>query len=550
MKGAILVLLISGCLRAQQGSLEGTAVHAVTREPLSNVHVRLIAATFGGITGAYGAMSDRTGHFSIATIRPGTYILLPERAGFLHVQPKGSTSIPTLTIKPGEALTGYQLEMAPRAAISGRVVDEAGDPVQGVRVQTVPVTAGSVPVMLTPAPNPATDDRGEFRLIGPAGKYYVQATVNTGGGLADRPEKRNDGTSEAIYGTTFYPSSVRKDRGTVVEAVAGKDASGIEIRLARQQQGLAIGGVVSGFPEGPWRGYVVMQFGDSAQRITGSRNTMVGAEGKFRFDGLQPGYYRVWAMYNDGGKTQLASRMMEFSLENTEIANVELAVSPGVELTGTLKMEGEAVEAAPKRTVKLEPALGYFLVNLTTTGGEVDRDGAFRIGNIAPGKYPVKVEPLAENAYIKTLEIDGVAVTNGMADLSRVARGASAKVVLGRNGAQISGRVLDPNGERLPTSLVMIFLVRDPDDIPLTGAGTAQATPDGKYTIKGVVPGKYRLFGLDILQTSGAISSGDTADMLKKLFERGEEIEFKEGDRIAKDLKVIPVEDPNAKPKK
>ena len=39
-------------------------------------------------------------------------------------------------------------------------------------------------------------------------------------------------------------------------------------------------------------------------------------------------------------------------------------------------------------------------------------------------------------------------------------------------------------------------------------------------------------------------------DMFKKAFERGEEIEFKEGDRITKDLKVIPVEDPNAKPKK
>src|ERR1035441_2838155 len=89
MKGAILLLLISACLRAQQGSLEGTAIHAVTREPLSNVHVRLIAATFAGITGAYGAMSDRTGHFSFATIRPGTYILAPERAGFLYVQAKG-----------------------------------------------------------------------------------------------------------------------------------------------------------------------------------------------------------------------------------------------------------------------------------------------------------------------------------------------------------------------------------------------------------------------------------------------------------------------------
>src|ERR1035437_9463883 len=220
--------------------------------------------------------------------------------------------------------------MTPRAVISGRVVDEAGDPVQGVRVQSVPVTPGSIPVVVMPAPNPGTDDRGEFRLLGPAGKNYVQATVNTGFGAQERPEIRSDGTSEAIYATTFYPSTLRKDRGTVVEAVAGKDVSGIEIRLARQQQGLSISGVVSGIPEGTNRGYVMMQFGESAQRINSGRSTGIGADGKFRFDGLQPGFYRVSAQYNDG-KTQLGSRTMEWQLENSEIANVELALSPGLE---------------------------------------------------------------------------------------------------------------------------------------------------------------------------------------------------------------------------
>jgi protocatechuate 3,4-dioxygenase beta subunit len=437
--------------------------------------------------------------------------------------------------------------MTPRALISGRVVDEAGDPVQGVQVRTVPVTAGSTPVVMVPSPNPATDDRGEFRLTGPPGKYYVQATINASGGAQERPEIRTDGTSEAIYATTFYPSSVRKDRGTVVEAVAGKEVNGIEIRLARQQQGLSISGVVSGFPDGPSRGYVVMQFGESAQRITSGRSTNPGADGKFRFDGLQPGFYRVWAMYNDAGKTQMASRTLEWQLENSEIANVELALAPGVELSGTLRVEGEAVGEATKRTVKLEPAIGYFLVNLGMTGGEVDGDGAFHIVNIAPAKYRVKVAPLPENAYIKTLEIDGVAANNGLADLSKAARTASAKVVMGGNGAQISGRVLDANGEPMVTNVVMIFLARDVEDIPLTGNGTAQASPDGKYTIKAIVPGKYRLLALDAFQIAGGT---DAMDTFKKLFERGEEIEFKEGDRITKDLKVIPVEDPNAKPKK
>jgi hypothetical protein len=428
MKGAIIVLVVSACVRAQQGSLEGTAIHAVTREPLSHVHVRLVGGSFAGISGAYGAMSDRTGHFSIATIRPGTYVLGPELAGFLYVQAKGG--IPNLTIKPGQPLTGYQLEMTPQAVISGRVVDEAGDPVESVGVQTVPATPGSTPIILAPIPNLGTDDRGEFRLVVAPGKYYVQATLSNSRSAQEGPEIRSDGTSEAIYGTTFYPSAVHKERGTVVEAVAGKDAGGIEIRLARQQQGLSISGVVSGFPEGPARGFVSMRSGESAQQMFSGRGTSIGADGKFRFDGLQAGFYRVMAQYDDG-KTQLVSRSMEWQLENSEIANVELVLLPPLELSGSVKMEGEAAgAAAPKRTVKLEPK-GFFMGNLGMTGGAVDGSGAFRIGNIAPGRYRVKVESLAENAYLKALEIDGVAAAKGIADLSQAARGATAKVTWG-----------------------------------------------------------------------------------------------------------------------
>src|SRR6266568_2990715 len=116
MRSAVLLLLAGACLCGQQqGSIEGTATNAVTHEQLGNVHVRLVSASFAGINGAYGAMSDRAGHFSIATIRPGTYILIPERSGFLHVQSKSGAALPTITIKAGEHLTGYELEMTPRS---------------------------------------------------------------------------------------------------------------------------------------------------------------------------------------------------------------------------------------------------------------------------------------------------------------------------------------------------------------------------------------------------------------------------------------------------
>jgi protocatechuate 3,4-dioxygenase beta subunit len=549
MKCAILLLLAGAYLCAQQqGSVEGTATNAVTHEPLSNVHVRLIAANFAGINGAYGAISDRTGHFSIASIRPGTYILLPERTGFLHVQTKGEAGIPSITIKAGEQVTGYQLEMTPRAVLAGRVVDEAGDPVQGVRVQAQPVAPDTAPVVLNPAPNPSSDDRGEFRLIMPAGKYYLQAAMNAPGG-SERPEVRTDGTSEAVYATTFYPSAVRKDRAGVVEAVAGKDVGGLEIRLARQQQGLSISGVVTGIPEGQTRPWVVMQFGEKTPLVTNSRSTAGGADGKFKFEGLQPGFYRIWAQYNEG-KTYLVTRAVEWTLENTEISNVDLALVPGFPVSGKVRVDGDAPGVGTgKHTVRLEPMLGFALGNLQRTGGELDAEGMYRITSVGPGRYKVRIEPLAEGMYVKTVEIDGAASLADVIDLSNVSKGVAVNVVLGRNGVVVSGRVLDTNGERMQTNLVMIYLIKEFTEI-LSGAnnnGTAQAESDGTYKLKAFAPGKYKLFAIDALRVANGSA---VIDMLQDMFNRAEEVEFKEGEKVAKDLRVMAKkEDPNAKKK-
>src|SRR5437764_13722731 len=116
---------------AQPASFEGVAENAVTHEPLSNVHVRLIAIRNAEAAElqTYGAMSDRAGRFTISPIKDGSYILTPSLRGFIYTQPKGgSLPFPSVTIKSGERLD-FKLAMTPAAAIVGRVVDEYGDPV-------------------------------------------------------------------------------------------------------------------------------------------------------------------------------------------------------------------------------------------------------------------------------------------------------------------------------------------------------------------------------------------------------------------------------------
>lgn len=180
MRPAILVLLLAAAVSAQPASVDGVVVNRASGEPLSGVHVRLFSGDFGdgGIDQAYGAISDKAGHFSVTGMNPGLYLVVLERAGFLQAQAAGVMPFATIALKAGQNLTGHKMEMNPRALILGRVVDEYGDPVLGVQVQVRPVPPDreSAPLFFGRS-SVATDERGEFRIFTSPGRYLCSGVA-------------------------------------------------------------------------------------------------------------------------------------------------------------------------------------------------------------------------------------------------------------------------------------------------------------------------------------------------------------------------------------
>lgn len=84
-------------------------------------------------------------------------------------------------------------------------------------------------------------------------------------------------------------------------------------------------------------------------------------------------------------------------------------------------------------------------------------------------------------------------------DLSQGLRSARIKVTVSPNGAQISGAVLDKDGDKLPGGLAIVLLVDDPAKLDLNDApeNMARVGADGKYRFLGIRPGKYKLVGRD-----------------------------------------------------
>jgi 5-hydroxyisourate hydrolase-like protein (transthyretin family) len=141
MKTAALLVILCASLAAQPASVEGTVVNRTNGQPMSGVHVRLILGESTDSPEVYGATSDEAGRFSFPQLKPGSYLTLVDRVGFFQMQPKGAkTAGVYTTVKAGERLTDLKLEMAEHAVITGRVLDDNGDPPQNGYVQLMPVS--------------------------------------------------------------------------------------------------------------------------------------------------------------------------------------------------------------------------------------------------------------------------------------------------------------------------------------------------------------------------------------------------------------------------
>lgn len=492
MRGAAFLLFCCLPLAAQQASVEGVASDALTHAPLAGVHIRLSIFRSGGPSIAYGAMSDAAGHFSIAAIRPGTYDLKAEHRGYLYLGAQATA------VKAGP--NDLKLEMTPPAVVSGRVLDENGDPMPGLTVRMVSVTNK----ITIPVPTLPTDEQGGFRIRTAPGKYYVEVFTPPSG-LNDIADT---GSRDPIYVTTWFPDSPKKAQARAIEAVAGSETGGIDIRLRRQIP-LRLSGVVKGLPDGA-PGVMVFAIASNV-----SVSTPVEKDGKFAFVGAPPGTYRLAVL----GAGALAGRWVTVTLDNEDVTDVVLTLQPGEELSGTLEMPGDRTKA----TVLLTPRSAF-----ETRRGAVDKNGAFTVRDVPPGSYSVDVDPLPGNSYVKEIRLDG-AVVNGDLDLSNGVKGSKLKIVVSPDGGEISGAVLSADGGRSIDSRAQVCVFARGE----TKATHCQAVADdGTYTLHALRPGKYGIVAISLARILGA-------DDLKPFAAAAAEIEIKAGDKLTRDLKPM-----------
>jgi 5-hydroxyisourate hydrolase-like protein (transthyretin family) len=151
----------------------GQVLTAVEGSPLKSSRVVLIQENAGSHPQAFAANTDSDGRFEIKKVAPGQYRFSASHTGYVAQQYKAKTvgRGALLTLIPGQEVNDGLFRLVRAAVVTGRVVDESGEPMARVGVTALRKLtaeekedwgpqAGKQEFM--PSNAALTDDRGEY----------------------------------------------------------------------------------------------------------------------------------------------------------------------------------------------------------------------------------------------------------------------------------------------------------------------------------------------------------------------------------------------------
>jgi protocatechuate 3,4-dioxygenase beta subunit len=532
----VLALLSAFRLAAQNPNapciVEGQVLNAVTGEALSKAHVTLSEVTGRG-GNVQAATTDSTGRFTLQNVTSGTYQLYAERNGYLHgvygARGLGRPGTP-LVLTPGQELRQITVRLTQQGVIMGRVMDDDGEPMSNVQVQTLRYMYQGGRRRLTPMGGQSTNDLGEYRVFGlEPGRYYLTATyrgsafiANTAGGPA----------VEENYVPTYYPGSNDPASAAPLEISAGSQLRGIDMTLLRTRT-VRIRGRVSSALGSPLPKSTMVMLSPPDGGFFGPMNSapVRDAEGGFELRGVAPGSYILLARAQDDGRNYNARLPVEVG--NNNVDNIGLVLAPGMEIVGHVGLEGTAKVSLTGLNIFLSSRSGQAGMMMGNARGFIKENGAVTFSNVTADQYQLNIN-LPENLYIKSVRLGSEDSLETGLNLTRGVAGP-LEVLLSANGGQVDGTVL--NTQQQPAGGASVVLVPESRLREQTSL-FKQATTDqtGHFTLKGIAPGEYKLFAWEDIEP-GAYQD---PEFLKPMESLGEAVSIREGSRENSQLKLIP----------
>lgn len=519
--------------------LRGVVVAADTGAPIRRAQVR---ASAPGAQETRTTLTDEQGRFELRELAGGRYTITATKGGFITLQygqRRPSEPGTPVDLAAGQTLEKLVVGLPRGSVITGRIVDEFGEPLTGAQVRVLRYGYAAGARRLLPAgQSDRTDDQGTFRVFGLSpGEYVVSATLNEDRGGAFRPRGGGaDDEPTTGYAPTYFPGTTNAGDAQRVTVGLGQEVSGIGFGLSLMPlakvsgrvvglAGLELAGMVMALPDDMVR-----------QAMSPPRGAPVSADGTFELRGLAPGRYTlvVGGRGRRGGGEEPTGRA-SIAVSGVDLTGITIGLAPPAVVRGVVVTDTGAVGLrSPQVRVSFTPAQPAVADAFRNRGGGINSDFTFELGGITePGYLRVTPPP---GWFLKHILHDGRNVTDEPLVVEAGAQLTGVRVVLTQTASGVSGSVRDDRGNAVLDTTVVVF----PDDerqwvFQSRFIRTARPDTSGRFEITGLPAGDdYRVVALQGLE------DGQATDpvFLASLRERSERLSLAEGEAKSLDLRL------------
>jgi hypothetical protein len=434
------------------------------------------------------------GRFELKNLPAGHYTLTVHRNGYVDArygQKKPNDSGSNLTLSPGQKLVDLVFKLGRTGVITGRVFDEEGEPMQGIRVHALREAYINGKMKLQEADERESNDLGEFRLFGLSpGRYLVTAEPETWNHVAGDREfsGANKSEGEKAYAKIYYPGVTDSGKASVIAVKEGDEIASIDM-LMRQVAVYRIRGKVVNLLSKQsgkrWFQVDVVRINQGAEWESVSSTLASNTDGFFELPDMPSGNYSIRVLWHSAdGKTRVTRQ--DVSVANTDVEGVTLTVSEGVNIPGRVTWDGAPRIERQGLTIAANSTENQ---PLPGTVAEVDDNNQFILKGVSEEEFQLNAWGISKDCYIKEVRYND----NVLPDTTvRIAKGSvgSLEIVLSSRGAHVQGTVL--NEDNLPA--VGAWAEAIPDKKTRRSSYSANTDQYGHFELRGLPPGKYKLF--------------------------------------------------------
>jgi hypothetical protein len=523
-------------LKPATAVIRGRVVAADSGQPLRRAQVRVFAAE---LRENRMTSTDPDGKYELKDLPAGRYTISVSKGSYVSLsygQQRPFEAGKPLDVRDGQVVEKVDFALPKGAVITGRVLDEFGEPVSGVQVAPMRYNTIQGSRRLMPAGGgSSTNDIGEFRVFGLSpGQYYLSATLRNFNFMGADSDDRSG------YAPSYYPGTANVAEAQRITVGVGQILTDLNMVLIPTRTARVSGTVVSSSGRPASQGVVMAM---AREGFMGpSAVGQIRPDGTFQINSVPPGQYTLQANLpppsGAGGSQEFATAAVTVAGE--DISGVQLVGARESALSGRIVIDPATASGLQASTIRVtaQPLRPEFGMPGPGGGGTVKDDLTFEF-RARPGPIVIRANSGPPNGssalMLKAVRLNGADITDTGLDIRSNEDVTGLEVELTSRVTEVSGTVTGEHGDAAKDYWVVIF-AQDHERWTQPSRFFASARPDqdGRFKARSLPPGQYYAIAVDQLEQG----QGADPEFLDRVRPRATSFTLEEGESKTIDLKL------------